>query len=141
LDGWLGKRIEGAICAHHRRRLSRTGREAQLDPPRDGRLWAAGSPPVREDCELEVLIDGARALPRIADAIAGASRDVHVAGWHASPDFGLSRDASALPLRALLAEVAARVDVRVLLWAGAPLPVFPPSRRTVQRFGDERRDV
>jgi phosphatidylserine/phosphatidylglycerophosphate/cardiolipin synthase-like enzyme len=132
LDGWVGERIERGTCAHHRRRIVRAGHGAQLDPPHDGRLWAAGSPPVREGCELQVLIDGAHALPRIAEAIRGATRYVHVAGWHASPDFGLTRDAGALPLSAILAGAAERIDVRMLLWAGAPLPVFPPRRRTVR---------
>jgi phosphatidylserine/phosphatidylglycerophosphate/cardiolipin synthase-like enzyme len=132
VDEWVGERIEDAMCAHHRRRIRRAGRLAQLDPPRDRRLWAAGAPPVRDGCNLEVLVDGAEALPRIAEAIAGARRSVHVAGWHATPDFGLTRDDDALPLRELLAEAAERVDVRVLLWAGAPLPVFPPRRSTVR---------
>jgi len=137
VDDWVGERIEDAMCAHHRRRIRRAGRLAQLDPPRDGRLWAAGAPPVREGCDLEVLVDGAEALPRIAEAIAGARRSVHVAGWHATPDFGLTRADDALPLRELLAETAERVDVRVLLWAGAPLPVFPPRRRTVREVQEQ----
>src|SRR5262249_42604145 len=37
----------------------------------------------------------------------------------------------------LLTEVAGRVDVRVLAWAGAPLPVFHPFRRDVRRVQDE----
>ena len=82
VDGWAGDRIEAATAAHHRRRISRAGRLAQLDPPRDGQLWAAGDPPPREGCALEVLIDGAEALPRIAEAIAGARSHVHIAGWH-----------------------------------------------------------
>src|SRR4029078_7783016 len=32
----------------------------------------------------------------------------------------------------LLAETAARVDVRVLAWAGAPLPLFHPDRGEVR---------
>jgi phosphatidylserine/phosphatidylglycerophosphate/cardiolipin synthase-like enzyme len=137
IDGWAGDRIEAATAAHHRRRIARAGRLAQLDPPCDGRLWAAGGPPVRDGCELEVLVDGAQALPRIAEAIAGARRFVHVAGWHATPDFGLTRDDDALPLRELLATVAMRVPVRVLLWAGAPLPVFSPRRRLVRSVHDQ----
>ena len=39
-------------------------------------------------------------------------------------------------LRNLLAELAARVDVRLLVWAGAPLPVFRPSRREVRAMRD-----
>ena len=34
-------------------------------------------------------------------------------------------------LGALLAEMAERVDVRVLVWAGSPLPVFHPTRAEV----------
>ncbi len=40
-------------------------------------------------------------------------------------------------VRDLLAEAARRVDVRVLLWAGAPIPVFRPSRRAVRAVRDE----
>jgi len=57
---------------------------------------------------------------------------VHIAGWHLTPDFGLTRDAGAQQLRDLLGQVAERIDVRVLLWAGAPAPVFSPSRSTVR---------
>jgi phosphatidylserine/phosphatidylglycerophosphate/cardiolipin synthase-like enzyme len=137
LDTWVGDRIESATCAQHRRRLRRADRLDQLDPPRDGRLWAAGLPPVREGCELEVLVDGAEALPRIAEAIAGARRSVHVAGWHATPGFGLTRDRDALPLRDLLAAAAERAGVRVLLWAGAPMPVFSPRRAVVRGVRDQ----
>ena len=99
LDAWAGDRIEAVAGAQHRRRLRRADRLDQLDPPRDGRLWAAGIRAVRDGCALEVLVDGAQALPRIAEAIAGARRHVHVAGWHATPGFGLTRDEHALPLR------------------------------------------
>ena len=129
VDGWAGDRIEAATAAHHRRRISRAGHLAQLDPPRDGRLWAAGDPPLRDGCALEVLVDGAEALPRIAEAIRGARSLVHVAGWHCTPDFGARRAARRRrAARAAGRRVAERVDVRVLLWAGAPLPVFPPGR-------------
>jgi phosphatidylserine/phosphatidylglycerophosphate/cardiolipin synthase-like enzyme len=43
-------------------------------------------------------------------------------------------------LRELLADVAGRADVRVLAWAGAPLPVFHPDRREVRRVRDELID-
>ena len=110
---------------HHRRRLRRAGRGAQLDPPGDG-IWAAGDPPPREGCKLEILIDGAEALPRISAALDRARTEINIAGWHITPDFGLDRDEGARRLRDHLAELAERVDVRVLLWAGAPLPVFSP---------------
>src|SRR2546423_10269514 len=126
IDQRVGQGIEAVVEAHHRRRLRRIGRLEQLEPPSDGRLWAAGDPPPRAGCRLEPLIDGAVALPLIAEALAGARSHVHIAGWHLSPDFRLERDGGAPPLRELLGTLADRVDVRVLLWAGAPLPVFKP---------------
>src|SRR5947209_15229286 len=124
IDAAAGSTIESAIVGHHRRRLRRRGRLRELEPPDDGSQWAAGDPPPRTGCELEVLIDGEAALTRIAKALQGARKHVHIAGWHVTPSFGLTRSADARPLRALLGELAERVDVRVLLWAGAPVPVF-----------------
>jgi phosphatidylserine/phosphatidylglycerophosphate/cardiolipin synthase-like enzyme len=100
-------------------------------------LWSAGDPPPREGCSLDVLIDGAQALPLIAEAIAGARESVHLAGWHVTPGFGLTRDDDARPLRELLGAVAERADVRVLLWAGAPVPLFTPKRSDVRAVRDE----
>ena len=136
-DRLAGQAIERAIRDHHRRRLARIGRIAQLEPPADDSIWAAGEPPPRSGCEMEVLIDGASALPTIAEALAQTRSHVHIAGWHLEADFGLTRDEDALRLRDLLGELAERVDVRVLLWAGSPLPVFTPDRREVRR-GRER---
>jgi phosphatidylserine/phosphatidylglycerophosphate/cardiolipin synthase-like enzyme len=124
IDRQLGQATEWAVAAHHRRRLARLGHSGSYNPPGDGTLWCAGEPAPRDGCSLEVLIDGAQALPRIAAAIEGATSSVHIAGWHMTPDFGLTRDATARPLRDLLGAVAERADVRVLLWAGSPAPVF-----------------
>ena len=84
-----------------------------------------------------MLVDGGEALPRIAEALAGARSHVHIAGWHVTPDFGLTRDDQASRLRDLLGDLAERVEVRVLLWAGAPLPVFTPARAAVRRVREE----
>jgi phosphatidylserine/phosphatidylglycerophosphate/cardiolipin synthase-like enzyme len=84
-----------------------------------------------------VLIDGEAALGRIAEALEGARDHVHLAGWHIAPGFGLTRDADARTLREILAELAERIPVRVLLWAGAPVPVFSPRRADVRRIRDE----
>src|SRR5437868_12491891 len=102
LDRALGQVAERAVMAHHRRRLNRIGQSAAGSPPQDGSLWAAGDPAPCEGCALEVLIDGAQALPAIAEAIDGARDHVHIAGWHVTPGFGLTRDADARPLRELL---------------------------------------
>jgi phosphatidylserine/phosphatidylglycerophosphate/cardiolipin synthase-like enzyme len=89
-------------------------------------------PPARPGNSLEVLIDGAFALPAMVSALERAQSHVHVAGWYFSPQFALARDGEKVVLRDLLARLAERVDVRVLAWAGAPLPLFHPSRRDVR---------
>ena len=53
-----------------------------------------------------------------------------LAGWHFDPAFHLSR--SGPTLRELLAEVAECAEVRMIAWAGAPLPLFTPSRADVR---------
>jgi phosphatidylserine/phosphatidylglycerophosphate/cardiolipin synthase-like enzyme len=130
-DAIVGDAIEAAVRAKHRRRLRRLGWERALDPP-DGGLWAAGDPPPRPGCALEVLVDGAQALPAIAEALQGARRFVHMTGWHVAPHFELVRDEPPVVLGALLAELAERIDVRVLVWAGAPVPAFHPTRSQVR---------
>ncbi len=82
-----------------------------------------------------MLVDGDKALGRLQDDIAGARKSVLLAGWHFEPTFHLSSGGPTL--RELLAEVAERADVRVLAWAGAPLPLFRPSRADVRGVRDE----
>ena len=130
----VGDVVTAQIRAHHRRRLGRLGWSRALDP--DGDVWAAGNPPPRPGNAIEILVDGAEALPQIADALRTARSHVHIAGWYFSPDFALLREGEPLVLRNLLAELAERVDVRILVWAGAPLPLFRPSRREVRRMRD-----
>ncbi|MDX6606360.1 MAG: hypothetical protein QOD14_900 [Solirubrobacterales bacterium] len=84
-----------------------------------------------------MLIDGEHALAEIAGELRKAQSHIHIAGWHITPQFMLARDGSVPPLRELLAELAERVEVRVLLWAGPPLPVFHPHRSDVRAARDE----
>src|SRR5207245_181204 len=72
--------------------------------------------------------------PRIADDLLRAQSSVLIAGWHFTPSMRLRPDGPSL--RELLAELAERVDVRVLAWAGAPLPLFTPSRSDVRELRD-----
>src|SRR5579863_1916939 len=138
VDGWIGERVESAVRSHHRRRLLRAGQLERLDPSAaTTSLWATGDPLPRDGNDLEVLIDGAQALPLLAHALAQARSSVHIAGWHVTADFGLTRDDAAMRLRDLLGELAERVNVRVLLWAGAPVPLFTPTRAAVRRVRDE----
>jgi phosphatidylserine/phosphatidylglycerophosphate/cardiolipin synthase-like enzyme len=90
-----------------------------------------GDPPPRPGNQLDVLIDGAQALPAIAEALQGAQSYIHITGWHLSAHFELVRGERPVVLGALLAELAQRLDVRVLVWAGAPVPLFHPTRKEV----------
>ena len=135
VDRWFGGTVSQLVCDHHHRRLRRVGWECALDPPPGG--WAAGEPPPRPGNAVELLIDGAHALPAIADELQQARSHVHLTGWYFTPGFALRRDGEPAILRNLLAELAERVDVRVLAWAGAPLPLFRPSRRDVREMRAE----
>ena len=71
-------------------------------------------------------------MPRLEAEIAAAGHSVLLAGWAFGPSFRLSRGGPTL--RELLAE--AKAEVRVLAWAGAPLPLFTPSRAQVRDARD-----
>jgi phosphatidylserine/phosphatidylglycerophosphate/cardiolipin synthase-like enzyme len=136
IDAKAGDGLEAVLRSHHRRRLHRLGWSEALSP-REGAGWWATRAPVRPGNHVEVLVDGTEALAAMEAAIKAARTSVHIAGWHASPDFALTRGPGALPLRDLLADVARRVPVRLLLWAGPPLPLFQPTRTVVHRARDE----
>ena len=129
-DRAVGNAVERVVRAHHGRRLRRIGWGRALDPP-DAGLWTAGEPPPRRGNEVEVLIDGAEALPRLAAELRRARSHVHLAGWYVSPHVRLEDGGTRTELKPLLAELAERVDVRVLVWAGSPLPLFRPDRKDV----------
>jgi phosphatidylserine/phosphatidylglycerophosphate/cardiolipin synthase-like enzyme len=136
LDQRVGDQLEAVLRGHHRRRLRRLGWSDAIEPD-NGPGWWSTRAQIRQGNHLEVLIDGSTALPEFETAIRAATRSVHIAGWHASPDFRLSRGSGGAPLRDVLAEVAERVPVRLLLWAGPPLPVFQPTRSMVARAREE----
>ena len=133
-DRQAGSLISDAVTRHHRRRLEQVGHGAALDADGDG--WASGAFAPRKGGTLEVLVDGAEALPRMADELRQAQSHVWIAGWFFSPEFELTRGPASSRLRNILAELADCIDVRVLAWAGAPLPLFHPSRRTVRAMSD-----
>src|ERR671929_1834784 len=130
LDDRVGDASERAIRARHRGGPRGLGWEHALDAV--GPAWAAGEPPPRAGNAVQVLVDGAEALPRIAEELRRARSHVHLAGWHVTPTFRLGPSPKD-ELRAILAELAERIPVRVLVWAGAPLPLFRPSRGDVRR--------
>lgn len=134
IDAALGAGIDEAMKAKHRLRLARHGWSWVLDQaadPTDGHSWWTPGVPVREGNSVEVLLDGEHIVPRITELLRGARSHVHMTSWHATPDFAMDAEAT-LTLRDLLAETAARVPTRMLMWAGAPVPVFPPARAHVR---------
>src|SRR3954451_2969735 len=134
-DAAVGDGLERTMIHHHRRRLRRHGQLRAFAPASDG-LYATTAVAPREGNDLQILIDGANALPRMAEAIQNAKRHVHVCSWHLEPDFDPGPRQNG-PVKELLGEAAERVDVRVLVWAGAPVPVFQPRRGLVRRQRDE----
>jgi len=137
IDRAVGEQLERQVRSHHRRRLAKLGHEHVFAPP-DDRLWAAGEPPPRPGNRLDVLVDGERAIGAICAALEQARSHVHLAGWHVTPSFAIERDGGdSRTLKQLLAELAERVDVRVLVWAGPPAPVFEPKRSDVKRIREQ----
>jgi len=133
-DGALGQVTERLIITHHRRRLRRVGWTHALDA--HGDLWATGEPPPRPGNAVQVLIDGEPALAAMADAMRSARSHVHITGWHITADFPLTRGDRPAVLEELLRELAGRIEVRILIWAGAPLPLLRPWRGDVRRVRD-----
>lgn len=139
LDAAVGHQVEAATRRHHQRRLRR------LDSPAltasGSSPWASDDYPPRESNSVIVHIDGAAALTAIAAALDAARSHVHISGWHTSPDFRLTRNPDGPPLRDLLAGLAERLPVRLLMWAGPPVPLFQPTRKMAETSRDEfRRD-
>ena len=134
LDDLVGESLERSVRGHHARRLRRHGSAQAVDPAAGG--WAAtASFAPRSGCGVELLADGSEALARIADAVRSARSHVYLAGWHFDHSFRLEEEGPTL--RELLADAAERVAVRVLAWAGAPLPLFHPARREVRQACQE----
>jgi len=137
VDRGVGAGLERWVRGHHHRRLRRLGHTSVFEFAAESGLWALTDPPPRPGNAVEVLIDGERACGAIATALAGAHSQVHIAGWHLTPGFELTRDGDTSTLRDVLARLAERVDVRVLLWAGPPVPAFQPTRKMVRAVRDQ----
>jgi phosphatidylserine/phosphatidylglycerophosphate/cardiolipin synthase-like enzyme len=134
VDRGLGRSFERMTVSHHRRRLRRVGWERALEPGAEP--WATGDPPPRSGNAVEVLIDGKDALAAMVQAMQHARSHIHITGWHLSPEFAMTRGDRPTVVRDLLRDLASQVAVRVLLWAGAPLPLLRPWRREVRRDRD-----
>jgi phosphatidylserine/phosphatidylglycerophosphate/cardiolipin synthase-like enzyme len=132
-----GRAIDRAVASHHVRRLRKVGWDAAFEA--DGRDWASGGLPPRDGNRVDVLIDGAAFLPRVAEELARAESHVHLTGWYFSPELALTRGDEPVTVRNLLGELAERIPVRVLIWSGAPLPLFRPSKGDVRAMVERLR--
>ncbi|MGH3136002.1 MAG: phospholipase D-like domain-containing protein [Gaiellaceae bacterium] len=130
----LGGGIDRSVRGRHRLRLRLLGWERALDASK--LAFARGGFQPRAGNRLDVLVDGSEALPAIAKELSAAQSYVYLAGWFFSPELQLSREEEPVIVRNLLAELAERVDVRVLSWKGAPIPLFKPSQRDVREMLD-----
>lgn len=123
----IGLAMEAAIRARHLHRLRRTGHLAPGAPLASltGQMFD-----VHPGNQVDVLVDGDDAFGAMAEAVAGATRTVHITNWHAQPTFALIRGSgSPTTLGGLLADAGGRgVRTRILLWQGAPVPLIHPTR-------------
>jgi phosphatidylserine/phosphatidylglycerophosphate/cardiolipin synthase-like enzyme len=130
-DRLLGERLEQAVRAHHRRRLTRVGWDGALDAPPSFHVGAAR--PAQPGHEVEIFVDGSDAFPAMLRELRRARQRVCLAGWFFSAAFALERHRGGLTLDELVEELGARVEVCILAWAGAPLPLFRPGRKDADR--------
>lgn len=130
----LGEGIDRGVRSRHRQRLRHFGWQKAVDASE--LAFASGGFPARPGNTLDVLVDGSEALPAMAEELSRAQSYVHLVGWFFSPELQLSREEEPVILRNLLAELAERVEVRLLCWKGAPVPLFKPSRREVGQMLD-----
>ena len=131
IDCAVGNRIAAGVRRHHSRRLGRLGSNA-LDPPagrlgrRQRRGAAAGRHPARRCWST-----ASAALRAMVEEVRSAVSHVHLTAWFLSPSFVMAEDGE--PAGGASATCWPRPPAGrtcgVLLWAGAPVPVFRPSRR------------
>ena len=129
LDAAIGSGLERSTRAHHRRRLAGAASCARsLRRPAAGPRPAPFAP--RPGSAVELLVDGAEALPRIVGRRRrGASRTSTSPAGSSRPTFRLARDGPTL--RELLAErgrARRRARARVGRGAAAALPPRPAPR-------------
>ncbi len=134
LDRLTGEALDRIVVDHHTRRLRRQGWQRILESDLTG-FTVTGDPPPRAGNRVEVLVDGAEAFPATQEALMKATSPVHIANWYLEPGFRLQPGGPTV--RDLLAELATRVDVRVLLWSGPPIPWSPYGRHAVEAVRDD----
>jgi phosphatidylserine/phosphatidylglycerophosphate/cardiolipin synthase-like enzyme len=132
---------------HHGALTEATVRLARESWWGDDRRWYPGGTPPRLHNRVTALVDGAQFFGALCEALRDAQHYVYVAGWCLTPEIPLGRGAEQelvnTRLVELLAGVARRRPVRLLLWAGAPALFQPTTRhveaihQTIQSYGLE----
>jgi phosphatidylserine/phosphatidylglycerophosphate/cardiolipin synthase-like enzyme len=106
----------------------------------DPRWYPADFPP-RLHNRVTPLVHGEAYFTALHEALLQARHYVYIAGWCLTPFFPLQRGnietMQASQLARVLDQVSRRADVRVLLWAGAPL-LFEP---TMSHVTEERQQL
>ena len=96
--------------------------------------WYPGGTPPRAHNRVTQLIDGEEYFSALHEALTQATAYVYITGWCLTPYVPLLRQAPGdlvhTRLVDVLAGVAQRLPVRVLLWGGAPALIHP-TRRTM----------
>lgn len=149
LEAFVGRHLDRALAPLHR---ARHGQHAEAVAQERERLrqrelrqdtwWGAeprwypdGTPP-RQHNRIAPLVDGAHYLPTLRQILGGAQSYVYIVGWCLTPMIPLDRldEPEVLETRLLdvLADLAQRIPVRILLWSGAPA-VIQPTTRAVQK--------
>ena len=103
VDRGVGVGLERLVRGHHHRRLRRLGHTSVFEFAAGSGLWALTDPPPRSGNAVEVLVDGERVCGAIARELSGAHSQVHIAGWHLTPGFELTRDGDTATVRDILA--------------------------------------
>ncbi len=112
----------------------------------DPRWYPGGTPPRRHN-RVTPLVDGDRFLGELFTALHSARHYVYVAGWCLTPELPLRRGTPQELVETRLLEVlrttAARVPVRILLWAGSRAVLHPSPadmERVVRVFARQAPD-
>ncbi len=129
------------MCAKHAWRLRRLGWSRALSPP-DGGIWAAGDPPPREGCSLDVLIDGAagvsRPSPRRSRTRATTSTSPGGTSRRTSSSCGASEAAGTRAAAGRGGRAGRRPGARVGRGAGARVSPHPQGSARGGRAADPR---
>jgi phosphatidylserine/phosphatidylglycerophosphate/cardiolipin synthase-like enzyme len=110
---------------------------------REPQWYGAGTPP-RQHNRVTSLIDGEAYFGRLHNELLNAQQSVYIMGWCCTPQFPLLRDSDQAMLESrfadVLARVASRLPVRVLLWAGSPA-LYPPTQEFAEAAAREFNSI